>query len=938
MEDDADVSSTSDASISEPSSNTGLTVREGGSQLGPRSGAEVRKLERGEQVGRYLVLDLVGEGGMGVVYAAYDPELDRKVAIKLLQARVGGSGTRGDQAWLLREAQAMARLQHPNVLAVHDVGTLGGDRVFVAMELVDGTTLRKWLRGAKRPWREVLPVMRGAGAGLVAAHAAGLVHRDFKPDNVLVGNDGRVRVMDFGLARLRAEAGDAMPASRDSDPMLASASGASIAANAQQRSPLVEQNEEQGVIAGTPAYMAPELYRGGAADERSDQFAFGVALYEALYRVRPYDKKQLADPAATPVPRPPPASDVPANVARAVMRAIAVDPAARLPTIAALLDELVEPPRRSRLALGLGVGAVGIAGALAIGLATRTTDYPDAPPDPCAAAAGRLAGVWDDRVRATTREAFAATKSPLADAGFTLTGVALDRYADAWKDAATDSCRATRVRHEQPEDVMVLRASCLDERRDELRAFTALLGKADAALVEKAGRAAASLDPIARCADVAALRAPGTPPANLADKLGALRGELATAKAAVLAGKVDAATKAAATAVDHASALGWAPVIADAQLVRGAALQIGNHAADAQAALAEAVWAGLRGRRDDVVADASILAAQISADGLAKDGEARIWLGVAKAVADRVGDRALAERWLEVSGIVAGARGDYLAAPDAPQQALHAAIDLADPERIASAEGLVAATLSKSGEFAKAVPHYEHAIALREAAVGKDHPDIALLLTSVGASYDHMGDAARARAALTRALAIRETVFGKQSPRLVATLNNLADMMRRRGELADATATIDRAFQIASVAPGTGHPLYHIVATTRAEVLEAAGRLDDARAALDAVIGFEEKAKSPVLATSLASRAEVALAERKWAEAATFDARSIALTEAANGKDASDLWKPLAGLARAKAGAGDAKGAREVAQRAVKIARAAQITDEEIGEAVALAR
>src|SRR4051812_11478197 len=274
------------------------TVREGaGNKRAPDE-----RLARGSSVGRYLILDVIGEGGMGVVYAAFDPELDRRVAVKLLQARpTAVAGSKGAQAWLVREAQALARLSHPNVIEVYDVGTLPGERVFVAMELVAGVTLRDWLK-QPRDWRDVLAALRGAGAGLAAAHAAGLVHRDFKPGNVLVSAvDGRARLMDFGLARmdfgharLPAEAVQAPAAPRGSD------------ANIKLRGPLHDSLTITGSVVGTPAYMAPEICDGRLADPRSDQFAFGVTLYEALYRMRPFSEQQLAaDRTAPPMPRDP---------------------------------------------------------------------------------------------------------------------------------------------------------------------------------------------------------------------------------------------------------------------------------------------------------------------------------------------------------------------------------------------------------------------------------------------------------------------------------------------------------------------------------------------------------------------------------------------------------------------------------------------------------
>ena len=225
-------------------------------------------------VGRYVVIGKLGAGGMGVVYAAYDPELDRKVAVKLLRAGVGASVDARTR--LLREAQALARLAHPNVVAVHDTGSVG-ERVWLAMEFIDGQTLAAWCAAQpqrRSRWREVLAVMMRAGRGLQAAHAAGLVHRDFKPDNVMVGVDGRVCVMDLGLARH-----DRNGSTRAGEPAWHPGAGQGV---------LSLHLTQAGAVMGTPSYMAPEQFEGAEVTPAADVFAFSVTLWEALYGVRPF--------------------------------------------------------------------------------------------------------------------------------------------------------------------------------------------------------------------------------------------------------------------------------------------------------------------------------------------------------------------------------------------------------------------------------------------------------------------------------------------------------------------------------------------------------------------------------------------------------------------------------------------------------------------------
>ncbi len=288
------------------------------------------------KIGRYTILDRLGEGGMGVVYTAYDDRLDRKIAIKVLRSEAGGEDDVG-KARLAREAQAMARLAHPGIVTVHEVGEVDG-QVFVAMEFIRGQSLDRWLEDP-HPWREVLDVFLQAGRGLEAAHRAGLVHRDFKPQNVLVGSEGGVKVLDFGLAR-----------SIGPDELRIREAPVPIGVAA---SKLLDANlTRTGALLGTPAYMAPEQHHGLPADARSDQFAFAVALFEGLHGQHPFDCSNLAslltDAITGTVHEPPGASKVPPRLRRAVQRAMSVEPARRYPSMSELLVELGRDPAVQR--------------------------------------------------------------------------------------------------------------------------------------------------------------------------------------------------------------------------------------------------------------------------------------------------------------------------------------------------------------------------------------------------------------------------------------------------------------------------------------------------------------------------------------------------------------------------------------------------------------
>jgi serine/threonine protein kinase len=313
---------------------------------------------------------------MGSVYAATDPELARRVAIKVLHASASDDAAAGVTARMRREAQAMARLSHPNVVTVFDVGTHEGC-VFVAMEFVEGTTLREWHRASRRSWDEVLHVFVQAGRGLSAAHAAGLVHRDFKPDNVLVGHDGRVLVTDFGLVRTLDDV-DGPPA------------------NTPHAEELLEATlTRTGTLIGTPAYMAPEALTGGGGDARSDIFSFCVALYEGLYGARPFGGNTLLDLRASiegGVARAPGATrGVPPSIRKVLAAGLRSRPELRPSSMGELLDGLKVPPtRRITLWAMLAAGVALLAAAALLRPSLHAAPVPDTPP-PAAVAASATA-------------------------------------------------------------------------------------------------------------------------------------------------------------------------------------------------------------------------------------------------------------------------------------------------------------------------------------------------------------------------------------------------------------------------------------------------------------------------------------------------------------------------------------------------------------------
>jgi predicted Ser/Thr protein kinase len=357
-------------------------------------------------IGRYRVLGRIGAGGMGTVWAAHDPMLGREVAIKL--ARVDGPGSL--ESRLLREARLLAQVRHPNVVEIHEIGQFRG-QIYIVMARIHGQTLRAWQRERPRTWRATVAKYVAAARGLQAAHAAGLVHRDFKAENVLVGDDERVYVVDFGLARPTGVA------------LEGGVEGPSPALSLSSDSPLTRT----GAVVGTPAYMAPEQRAGRPPDVRSDIYSFCVSLYEALHGQRPGSK-----PEATATRR----REVPRRIDRALARGLAPAASQRYASVGPLIAALERDPGRWWRRIGLAAVLVVIGGFA--GLMASDGGEPRAAS--CEAAIRRIDRAWGDPQRAALAASFAGPGEYARAAGRRV-ALALDAYADEWQ-----RCRRARRR------------------------------------------------------------------------------------------------------------------------------------------------------------------------------------------------------------------------------------------------------------------------------------------------------------------------------------------------------------------------------------------------------------------------------------------------------------------------------------------------------------
>lgn len=929
------------------------TLSEASGEVDGGGRGEFPELEA-ELAERYAVLGVLGRGGMGTVVRAYDQRLRREVALKRLHG--AGLDARGRDR-LVREAQTMAQLAHPNVVLVHDVELTKDGTVTLIMEYVAGSTLAQWVSERQPSWEQVVPVFVAAGAGLAAAHQAGIVHRDFKPANVLLTESLVPKVTDFGLAKELGEQRPALGPDADSAEvllsMIAEEGGVS------PKTPLTLA----GIVLGTPRYMAPEQFRGGAVDSRCDQYAFCVALWEALLGQPPFlgDFREVyaakgAGPPAWP------RSPVPTRIAKAIVRGLSPDPADRWPDMEALLSELrVDTKRRRRMAITVGVIASAVAASFA-GATVQDARKVAA----CEQEGEAIAEVWNEDRERSLRAAFSATGSSRADATADRVVPWLDTYAEQWREGVGANCGSRAS-----DDPLVEAArACFAARRLDLDTLLSRLeGNDDPQLLPGAVSALASLEGLSSCADERWLEHQPPPEAN--DQREGFEERLAEVRVMYALGAYQQAKPLAQSLRRDADEGGLLDVSMRAQWTLGSIEEeLGNYEAAVEA-FEGSYFTALEAGDEDMAHMAALDLAFTEGVRLGRRREARRWLAHATHLLD--GPRRPVERARHehMAAVIHRDLGEFETSELLFSQALAHRRELLGEEH-----PLVATTYNGYGllrldqdDVEGADEYLRTALAIRERTLGEDHPDLVFSLRLIASLARRQHDLDEAETHLERSKTILEESFGANHPRLTATLSELLRLRLAQGRPEDARALAqqrlsivdgddhstdaDRAnawSQLAEVeyglgnldAAGTGfdnalnywgHSPEHLVSSISdmvglGDVRHAQDRLNEASELYLVALALRERefgAEHETLVPPLYSLGGIRMQQGRHEEGAVFLERAIAIRKKRNGPDHPFITYPVLRLAKLRGQQGRISDARDLYAKAQSIADAHEL-------------
>lgn len=854
-----------------------------------------------EEIGRYVVLRTLGAGAMGTVFLAYDPELDRKIALKLLHGDTSPTQRRA----LLMEAQAMAKLSHPNVVGVHDVGERDS-AVYVAMEFVEGTTLRRWLEAEPRRWRDVVEKFVAAAHGLAAAHQRGLIHRDFKPDNVMVSDDGQVRVMDFGLARPSGtveQTGD-----------VESISGSVLTV------------ATLGRVAGTPAYMAPEQSVASTLTPAVDQFAFCVSLWEGICGERPFAgptyPEQLRNISEGRV-RPPPANRrMPRWLERTLLRGLRADEALRWPSMEALIDALERGRRRWRWQVGLA--AVGLA-AVPIALVTAERERRAAA---CEAEGAAILDVWSDDARQRLRSGLLATGVPFANDSADTLIPWLDAYAQTWRDGRAEACTHETILEDWSPELSDRAMWCFEDRRLQLEATVDQISRGDMKAARRAVRLASYLDPVESCLNEEFLERLPVPPMEIRDAIRDVRARLIDVDRLRHAGRYDEAMAEAREARARAEALDWPPLHASARLLEGRSLLEAGRSEEATAILTNTYFEAEEAGSLEVAFRAA-RALVFANSTLERFREAEVWARHADALAQKKSDPG---RLDEAEGHyllmdVRRGLGELESAAEHGERALAlrtATLGAEHPITAAALRNLGVVYLDQ-GRDEEALAMFEQADAIWRAAVGRRHPHVGALALLNGRALVSQGRIDEATGQFEEGVDILEQTLAPEHPKMVAALADLAGVYLASGRLDDAAERSNRARAIALEHAGPRSSMFAGTLLDAMDLARARGDLDEALKLGARALEIRELSLDPSHPDLLEARDRIAglHADRgELEEAVALRLGSVEVVEAAHGEHDRRLVDLLVALADAQRGAGLRDDAWQTSTRAVALAKA----------------
>lgn len=740
-----------------------------------------------ERFGRYSVLDVVGQGGMGNVFTAYDKELDRAVAIKVLRSDLAES----DGLRLKREAQALAKLSHPNVIHVYEVGEVDG-QTFVAMELVKrGQTLAKWVRSEPRPsWRECVEVYLQAGTGLAAAHAEGLVHRDFKPSNVVIDDKGLVRVLDFGLAR---QVAGTTSTPRETLPVVLSV----------ERTALETSMTPSGMVMGTPAYMAPEQLEGGLVDARSDQFSYCVSLWEAVYGVRPYRDNVVGDRLLS-VASIPDGPKIPIKLRELLLRGLSVDPDQRWPSMDALLSALRQfvAPRRRWL-------MVGFFGALvAVGVGLGIPKYVEIR-DRCTGAEKALAGVWDDSRKREVRSAILGTQLPYAPDAWGRVESMLDGVAQAWTNKHTEICLQTSVWKDQGDREHSLRMNCLREYRASLDVVVMQLTQIDDEGVANAVDLAANLQDLSRCDDVHLLHWQSQRKLSSSMDVTGEVARLSRRMSDIIAvfemgksGKSAEALRDLESVLGQIEATGNMPLLISAKAWQGIMVGSEGSFSDAEVILKEAHALSIEHLyHEGTFLSAMGLAMNMSTQGRFEEG--LVWAETAWPMAKRLGHNVRYIGASVMANLLSG-QGRYEDAETLLRQEISLCIrNLGSGHSVvATLKTMLGHVLGSQGKFQEAELEFRDALGVWEGLLWKEHPYMVEGLLALGRVLEEQGKYGAAEIEYRRLLEVILQSVDMDDLTAADHVTDLANVLRMQGKYEDAEKELRRAEELRARALG----------------------------------------------------------------------------------------------------------------------------------------